>query len=299
MVKPDDDGSREAPSARIVDAKRVVAEGGHVRFVRPKTLTQRLRELFLDRKIEIGTNIHRINDPTFPTYRRFAFNAQKIRQRALDWCLKNDVNWDRAWRMGALSIRIPNGEGLVVDSPDGDYHTFVEIHLDIWYPNPSHQHGELDVIANESRARWQHCEGRFNALGATRGPAEGEHLFTKKDWVWVQSFLCAAHASLAMSSNRWSFIDMDIMMNKLDAVVAESNPDFSIPEIDRIIRLTFEAIQSRYGDWSEVIADVSYAHLDDEEVFDEFDRDPNVLTIDQEHLRNILDWCYPGLFAGN
>ena len=53
----------------------------------------------------------------------------RLRRRALAYALSDPECWQRLWGMGGLTLRLPQREETLVDSPDGDWTDFAARHL--------------------------------------------------------------------------------------------------------------------------------------------------------------------------
>ena len=53
----------------------------------------------------------------------------RLRRRALAYALSNAERWQRLWDMGGLTLRLPNRDDTLIDSPEGDWPGFAARHL--------------------------------------------------------------------------------------------------------------------------------------------------------------------------
>ena len=53
----------------------------------------------------------------------------RLRRRALAYALSNPDHWQRLWDLGGLTLRMPNRDDTLMDSPDGDWTNFAARHL--------------------------------------------------------------------------------------------------------------------------------------------------------------------------
>lgn len=53
----------------------------------------------------------------------------RLRRRALAYALSNPDHWQRLWDLGGLTLRMPNRDDTLIDSPDGDWTNFAARHL--------------------------------------------------------------------------------------------------------------------------------------------------------------------------
>lgn len=53
----------------------------------------------------------------------------RLRRRSLAYALSDPECWQRLWNMGGLTLRLPQREETLVESPDGDWTDFAARHL--------------------------------------------------------------------------------------------------------------------------------------------------------------------------